>query len=95
MCIRDRCKNCHYSEDKLLAPYELPKFEQSLLNTQCKKCSNITLAISETKDLIDEFIEQAEKAGVNVEIISTETEEGVMLKESFHGIAAILRYRRN
>ena len=89
------CKNCHYSEDKLLAPYELPKFEQSLLNMQCKNCSNITLALSETKDLIDEFIEQAEKAGVNVEIISTETEEGVMLKESFHGIAAILRYRRN
>jgi len=89
------CKNCHYSEDKLLAPYELPKFEQSLLNTQCKNCSNITLAISETKDLIDELVELAEKAGINIEIISTETEEGVMLKESFHGIAAILRYRRN
>lgn len=89
------CKNCHYSDDKLLAPYELPKFEQSLLNTQCKNCSNITLAISETKDLIDELVELAEKAGINIEIISTETEEGVMLKESFHGIAAILRYRRN
>ena len=89
------CKNCHYSEDKLLAPYELPKFEQSLLNTQCKKCSNITLAISETKDLVDEFVDLAEKAGINVEIISMETEEGVMLKESFHGIAAILRYKRN
>jgi len=89
------CKNCHYSEDKLLAPHELPKFEQNLLNAQCKNCSNITLAISETEDLVDEFIDLAEKAGISVEIISTETEEGVMLKESFHGIAAILRYRRN
>jgi len=93
--VKIECKNCHYSEDKLLAPYELPKFEQSLLNTQCKNCSNITLAVSETKDLIDEFVELAEKAGINIEIISTETEEGVMLKESFHGIAAVLRYRRN
>jgi len=89
------CKNCHYTEDKLLAPHELTKFEQNLLNTQCKNCSNITLAISETKDLVDEFVDLAEKARVNIEIISTETEEGVMLKESFHGIAAILRYRRN
>ena len=78
-----------------MAPHELPKFEQNLLNTQCKKCSNITLAISATKDLVDEFVDLAEKAGINIEVISTETEEGVMLKESFHGIAAILRYKRN
>jgi peptide chain release factor subunit 1 len=35
----------------------------------------------------------AEETGADVEIISIETEEGQMLKNSFGGIAAILRYK--
>jgi peptide subunit release factor 1 (eRF1) len=31
--------------------------------------------------------------GTNVEVLSGETEEGQMLKKSFGGIAAILRYK--
>ncbi|MBU1198567.1 MAG: helix-turn-helix domain-containing protein [Nanoarchaeota archaeon] len=52
-----------------------------------------TVLISEAlgDDLIDEFDEEAQKLGTNVEVISTETREGVQLKE-MGGIAAILRY---
>jgi len=88
-----RCKNCDYSEERLLDPSELPKLEKELSQVQCPKCSNQTLTIEETKDLLDELVDEAERAGVKVEVISTETEEGVMLKESFGGMAAILRYR--
>ena len=49
--------------------------------------------IENTQNLLDEFVETAEKSSVNLEVISTETEEGIMLLESFGGIAAILRYR--
>ena len=35
----------------------------------------------------------AEQANTDVEIISTETEEGQMLKKAFGGIAAILRFK--
>ena len=42
---------------------------------------------------MDELIEIADKQNANVAIISTETDEGVMLRDSFGGIAAILRYR--
>jgi len=51
------------------------------------------LQVTEGKDLIEEFAGMAEKAGADVEIVSIETEEGQMLKESFGGIAAILRFR--
>jgi peptide chain release factor subunit 1 len=49
--------------------------------------------VDESKDLVDELIDLAEKKNAKVAIISTETDEGVMLKDSFGGIAAILRYR--
>jgi len=52
-----------------------------------------TLLLSETVDekLMDEFDKEALKYGTNVEAISTETREGVQLRE-MGGIAAILRY---
>jgi peptide chain release factor subunit 1 len=68
-------------------------FEKRLLEMKCPNCSNITLASADSKDLLTEFIEAAEKSNTQVEIISIETEEGVMLRDSFGGIAAILRYK--
>ncbi|RLE82824.1 MAG: hypothetical protein DRJ52_01350, partial [Thermoprotei archaeon] len=35
----------------------------------------------------------AEKTGTRVEIISVDTEEGEILKNSFGGVAAILRFK--
>jgi peptide chain release factor subunit 1 len=91
--VETKCSTCGYKEDKLMAPYELMKYEQSLSDARCPKCSNNTLAIEKREDLLDELIDLAEKAGAKMEIVSVETEEGVMLRESFGGIAAILRYR--
>ena len=68
-------------------------FEKRLLETKCPNCSNITLTFADSKDLLTEFIEAAENSNTQVEIISVETEEGVMLRDSFGGIAAILRYK--
>ena len=52
-----------------------------------------TLLLSEDldPDLIEKFENEAEKTGTTTEIISTETREGVQLKE-ISGIAAILRF---
>ncbi|MDZ4171697.1 MAG: peptide chain release factor 1, partial [Methanobacteriaceae archaeon] len=47
----------------------------------------------ESKDVIDDFVEMAEEVGSDVEIISTETEEGIQLLRAFGGIGAVLRYR--
>ena len=88
-----KCKNCGNVEDSLIPQSGLVKFEQDLLSAACKKCNSVSLAVDDRKDLVDELIEIAEKQNANVAIISTETDEGVMLRDSFGGIAAILRYR--
>jgi peptide chain release factor subunit 1 len=87
------CTNCNYSTDQLLEPREMISFEKRLLEKKCPNCSNITLTFADSKDLLTEFIEAAENSNTQVEIISVETEEGVMLRDSFGGIAAILRYK--
>jgi peptide chain release factor subunit 1 len=46
-------------------------------------------------DIIDSFLEYAEKSASKVEVISEETEEGRMLRDSFGKVAAILRYGAN
>jgi peptide chain release factor subunit 1 len=71
----------------------LPPFEQSLIGQPCPNCRAPSLSIYETVDLIDDYAELAARANANVEIISTESEEGQMLKNSFGGIAAILRFK--
>lgn len=71
----------------------LPPFEQSLVGQPCPNCKAPSLSIYETQDLIDDYAELAERVSANVEIISTELEEGQMLRNSFGGLAAILRFK--
>ena len=58
----------------------------------CNAC-NEKMKITETKDVINDFVEMSEEVGSEVEIVSTETEEGMQLLRAFGGIGAILRYR--
>jgi peptide chain release factor subunit 1 len=91
--VYTKCKNCGNLDDSLIPQANLVKFEQDLMAVPCKKCNATALYIDNTIDLVDELIEIAEKQNAKVAIISTETDEGVMLKNSFGGIAAILRYK--
>ena len=91
--VYTKCKNCGTIEDALIPQASLVKFEQDLMSTPCKKCNAAALYVDESKDLVDELIDLAEKQNANIAVISTETDEGVMLKDSFGGIAAILRYK--
>lgn len=91
--VYTKCKNCGAVEDALIPQANLVKFEQDLLSTTCKKCNAAALNVDESKDLVDELIDLAEKQNSNVAVISTETDEGIMLKDSFGGIVAILRYK--
>jgi len=58
----------------------------------CGKCGEPMKEIG-TRDVIDDLVEMAEEVGSEVEIVSTETEEGMQLLRAFGGIGAILRYR--
>lgn len=91
--VETKCSSCGYVEDRLMATAELMTYEQSMADVRCPKCSNNTLVIEKRDDLLDELIELGDKAGAKIEIVSVETEEGVMLRGSFGGIAATLRYK--
>jgi peptide chain release factor subunit 1 len=88
-----KCSTCSYQEQQSIKNTKLMEFQQSLVGKQCPKCNAQALSVIETEDLIDDFAKLAEYTNSEVEIISTETEEGQMLKNSFGGVAAILRFK--
>jgi peptide chain release factor subunit 1 len=80
-----QCPSCGLEEEKTVK-------KESEEDIPCPSCDD-TMKPSQSKDLIDDFVEMAEEVGSEVEIISTETEEGMQLYRAFGGIGAILRYR--
>ncbi|MCW4021223.1 MAG: peptide chain release factor aRF-1 [Candidatus Bathyarchaeota archaeon] len=91
--VKVECSSCGYTYHKTMKAAEISGFEQSMNGNPCPKCAVPTLQVVEEKDVIEELAEMAEQAGSDVEIISTETEEGQMLWKSFGGIVATLRYK--
>jgi peptide chain release factor subunit 1 len=91
--VKVKCNACGYEEQHTMKSQTLTNFEQSLSGKSCPKCKAPALGIVETQDLIENFAQLAEYANTEIEIISDETEEGQMLKNSFGGIAAILRFK--
>jgi len=88
-----KCTVCGYPMQETVKEQTLSVFKEKLSERQCPKCNTQTLAVEEVKDIVEEFAEIAEQTNTEVEMISTETEEGQMLKNSFGGIAAILRFK--
>jgi len=91
--VKVKCNGCGYDEQYTMKSQMLTSFEQNLSGKPCPKCKAPTLGIAETQELIENFAQLAEQANTDVEIVSGETEEGQMLKNSFGGIAAILRFK--
>lgn len=74
-----------------LAEYGVQKVEDALGNGTVDM-----LLVSEALDLdrINSLRERAERFSTTVELISTDSEQGAMLMNTFKGVVAILRYRR-
>jgi peptide chain release factor subunit 1 len=91
--VKVKCNACSYEEQHTMKSQMLTSFEQSLFGKPCPKCKAPALGIAETQELIENFAQLAEYTNTDIEMISGETEEGQMLKNSFGGIAAILRFK--
>jgi peptide chain release factor subunit 1 len=91
--VKVKCSSCGYTTEETMKVHEVAEFKQKTNGNACPNCSIPILTVTESKELIDELAEIAEMAGTNVEILSGDTEEGQMLKKSFGGVAAILRYK--
>jgi len=89
--VRIKCGSCgaeyEYTVDEAEKTVKIPE----LLSKPCEKCGQAMLELVDEKSLVDFFIEEAEKVGTKVELISSEHEEGSMLKNAFGGIAGFLK----
>jgi peptide chain release factor subunit 1 len=88
-----KCSSCNYVKQETMKRHEVPELEQDISNNACPKCGVPTLSVENVQELIDELADLADETGADVEVLSGETEEGQMLKKSFGGIAALLRYK--
>jgi peptide chain release factor subunit 1 len=88
-----KCSACGYQEEHTVKGKELEAFEQGLTGKPCMGCQAPSMAIVDKKDIVDDIADLAQLSNVDVEVISTETEEGQMLRNAFGGIAAILRFK--
>jgi peptide chain release factor subunit 1 len=91
--IKIECESCQYSETKIINAEEFENLNQNFPISSCPRCQSSLYNIVETKTLIEDLGELAETSGTNVEIISSDTEDGEMILHTFGGIAGILRYK--
>lgn len=91
--VKIKCSSCGNLTERTSTDEELFQLEQQISSIPCEKCGNISLDIEEKIDLLEELADLAQEGSTQVEVISTETEEGNQLLRAFGGIAAIVRYR--
>jgi peptide chain release factor subunit 1 len=90
-----KCKNCGNEEEFRGTRFEADAVKKELTSRACSKCGKPNLGVETDVDIVDSFIDYAEKGGTRIEVISEETEEGRMLRDSFKKVAAVLRYAAN
>lgn len=90
-----KCSACGYTEQHTTKNMDMSAFEQEISGKSCPKCTAPSLSIVEKTDIIDDLAQIAEYSNTDVEVVSAETEEGLMLKNAFGGIAAILRFKQS
>ncbi|MHA1656667.1 MAG: peptide chain release factor aRF-1 [Candidatus Heimdallarchaeota archaeon] len=86
------CSNCGHKMQENVKAKDFVAFEDELYKRACPECGVQKLTIAETKDFVEELGKKAQETGTNIEIISIDTEEGMILFKSFGGLVAILRY---
>lgn len=92
--LKLRCRECGYTETKIVDLDEMGEYEEKIGDLSCLRCGNGSYEFIEKEDLFEALVKMAEDTDAEIEVISSETEEGEMLLKSFGGIAVILKYRQ-
>ena len=85
------CKSCQTVRERFVPVSKKTQEMHEIASEPCASCGSKEFIVDET-DIVDILEERAIQVGAKVEVISSGTEEGAMLK-SFGGVAAFLRYR--
>ncbi|RLG04417.1 MAG: peptide chain release factor 1 [Thaumarchaeota archaeon] len=89
--VKIRCGSCGAEYEYTLDEKEKVSKLPELLSKPCDKCGQKSLQLAGEQPLVDFYIEEAEKVGTKVELISSDHEEGAMLKSGFGGVAGFLK----
>ena len=87
--LKSECRKCGNVVEKFVPRSQIVAEKQKLL--VCPNCGSNEVDIME-RDVVDYLADASIDSGANVEVISSRTEDGAMMK-NFGGISAILRYR--
>lgn len=89
--IKMTCKNCGTVKEKIVENHKKIQAMQEMISEPCANCHATDYEVEDV-DVVDMLEEKAIQIGAKVEMISSGTEEGMMLK-SFGGAAGFLRYK--
>lgn len=87
--LKATCRNCGNITEKFATRSQIVETKQSLLT--CPNCGSTEVEIIE-RDIVDYLANISLDSGADVQVISSKTEGGSMVK-NFGGVSAILRYR--
>ncbi len=93
--VTSKCSKCGYETTKTIDARELEDYQDKISDENCPECQSSNFEYIGQKDLLKEMGEMAKNQGSKIEILSTETEEGMALYKTWGGIAANLRFRYN
>ncbi|MFX1588445.1 MAG: peptide chain release factor aRF-1 [Promethearchaeota archaeon] len=93
--VKIECSNCGYIENRTTTEQNIANLESSVQEESCPKCNSNTFNVTDNISMIEELGGIANTMGTEIDIISSETEEGEMLYSTFGGIVAILRFKLN
>ena len=93
--VKIECSNCGYIENRTTSERNIVNLESSIQEESCPKCNSNTFNMTDNISMIEELGGIANTMGTEIDIISSETEEGEMLHSTFGGIVAILRFKLN
>ncbi|MCW3982242.1 MAG: peptide chain release factor aRF-1, partial [Candidatus Bathyarchaeota archaeon] len=88
-----KCATCNHVEVETMGGQKLKAVQKASSSRPCPNCKSLAFVLDTAEDIVEDLAELAEQSDAEVEIVSTDTEEGQMLKNAFGGIAAILRFR--
>jgi peptide chain release factor subunit 1 len=83
--IKISCQRCGYSHEKTI-------LEDKVSLGDCPNCQS-SLNVEKNQDIINELIKTAETYGTNIELISSDSEEGEMFLKAFGGLGGVTRYK--
>lgn len=89
--VKMTCKKCGTVKEKIVENQRKIQVMQEMRAEPCANCGSTDYEVEE-EDVVDMLEEKAIQIGAKVEMISSGTEEGTMLR-SFGGAAGFLRYK--